>query len=153
MKSFFWIAYIALIIGFAGVVANVFTGFGLTRQADAEANLHLTIALSAVAILILSSIGLIRVSQKEIDALQEKMVVEKKDASQSIVSMNDTRSRAVYLSLFLIVCCVINLISGTISQSGRFPIVHGLFGFTLLGLAIGSLILWVQVARSTSLKD
>lgn len=147
MKSGFWISFAIFCLGLIGVFGNVLTGFGLTKETGENADTHLTIALATVGSLILGSIGLIRTSRSLTNAMQERLALSKTEATQRVVSTTEHRLRSVYISLSVIICSIINLISGTISQSGRFPIVHGFFGFGLLALTIASIVFWTQVAR------
>lgn len=142
MKLLLGLSLLLLSLGILGVASNIYTGLFLSRMLAAESDFHLTIALSSVASLIIGCLGLIRGSDLALKKQQERILLSANKEQRSLATLSHERSRAVSQSLFLIVCCVINLISGTISQSGRFPLVHGLFGFALGALALGALIFW-----------
>jgi hypothetical protein len=146
MKPLFWISLSGFLLGIAGLIGNVVTGFSLTRQVAADSDLHLTIALSSVALVIFSGMGLVFASQRRLSLLQEKTLLTKQSESPHLGLLSEKRSQAVYFSIFVMICCVINLVSGTISQAGRFPLIHGLFGFLLVGLSVMTLSFWIRLA-------
>ncbi|MDB5037571.1 MAG: hypothetical protein JWQ35_1099 [Bacteriovoracaceae bacterium] len=148
MKILFWISVALLLLGLLGIFMNIYTGLFLTKNQAAESDFHLIVALISVGVMVIGSIGLIQSSQKLLSESQEKILLSKKQSSGGLLLSGERRSKAVSASIFLIVCCVINLISGTISQAGRFPLIHGLFGFVLAGLAIAASIAWISFGLS-----
>ena len=45
--------------------------------------------------------------------------------------LQQSRQTALTLALATIVIAIVSIISGTISQTGHFPLVHGIFGVAL----------------------
>ncbi len=142
MKVLLWIFRLFFVLGVFGIFGNVYTGLSLSKDAAAASDFHLTVALASIVLLVVASLGNIQISQQLLGALQERVLLSKKKSPSGLEILTNARTKAVSFSIFMIVCCVINVISGTVSQTGRFPLIHGVFGFSLLGLAVTTLTFW-----------
>jgi hypothetical protein len=140
MRGFIWSSLVLLLLGTLGIFANIYLGFGLTRDTAAQADLHLTCALASVSFLILGSVGLIQSSKKQ-------LLLRLRQGSEEGHELQDLRQRCLSLALVGIAVAILSMITGTISQAGRFPLVHGLIGFALAGLSFATIYLWINLAR------
>ncbi|MBN8462821.1 MAG: hypothetical protein J0M01_08395 [Dechloromonas sp.] len=148
MRMSLWIGLIFVLLGTLGIFFNIYLGFGLTGiTVNNTANLHLSFALSSVFFLIVGSIFLIRGSRDLLFDIQRHSLAEKTFNKNKLSALQELRQKSLSLALLGIAASVLSLITGTISQTGRFPLVHGLIGFALAGISFSALYLWIQLIR------
>jgi hypothetical protein len=150
MRSSFIIFIIALGFGLFGTLLNIYLGFGLTKEMNIASDQHLTIALFSLFFTILGGIGTIRFSKIYLESYELELLkpqTSENTALQKFKRMQILRNKANTLVLSAFVILLLSVISGTISQSGRFPLVHGLLGISLSVVLISSITRWIQIFR------
>ena len=148
MRASLWLGLIFVLLGTCGIFFNIYLGFGLTGiTVNNTANLHLSVALGSVFFLIVGSVSLIRGSRDLLFDIQKHSLTEKTFDKNLLAQLQELRQKSLSLALLGIAAAVLSLITGTVSQTGRFPLVHGLIGFALAGISFSAVFLWIQLIR------
>ncbi len=144
MKTQFWISLLLLAVGFLGAAANILTGLGLSQEENSGATQHLSTALISVFCLIAGGFLSIYASKKILFLANQRVLLssQNEESTPHLLMLTAIRQRALYFSLLVIVFSLTNLITGTFSHAGQFPLVHAILGFALAALSLISLILW-----------
>lgn len=130
-------------LGFLGCLTNIVLGFGLTKDMAAASDQHLSVALLSLFFLFAGGIGAIRFSKIYLESLEGDALKK----STNLKDLQVLRQKAVTPTITIFVILTLSLISGTISQSGRFPLVHGLLGFSATFVTLLAIWHWVCLTR------
>lgn len=154
MRASIFISIVLLAVGFIGSLANIFLGFGLSKNSSADSDQHLVIALGSLFFVVIGGIAAIRFSKIYLQSFEQDVLSPESTPEhsrltplQKLKRLQEQRQNALNLVLVAFVILVLSLISGTISQSGRFPIVHGILGIGLALTLFNSIIRWISLLR------
>jgi len=154
LKFGIWIGLTLLALAAVGFVYNIFLGFGLTKSSGLAPDQHLSAALIANGVALVANILLIKVSHTYLKHLTFFLANSKAESNiEFFDETRETRQKAVWNSLIVIVLGLVSLVTGTISHAGRFPLIHIVFGIALVALAFITIFWWVQFLRVISRQN
>lgn len=128
-----WLALFFLLIASLFVTMNIFSGLALVDRDVGQAEWHLLRGISIVVCSIFGNLILLKKWQthKEQQALRSEIVHQVPGLSQ--------------MAIATLVVSIISLITGTISNPGSFPLLHGVLGFSLVALVLSTTLSWAYV--------
>ena len=131
-------AIIAWALASTLVVANIVSGFVLSSSADTSPTLHLILALGSLALGIISHFVLLQKSQRQLEEWAISGFLEDSNRETIRQSLKQAQANG-FVSLAIL---LISIITGTIAQAGKWPIVHIIIGCLLAYWFIRTFILW-----------
>jgi len=151
MNLCFWLGLLSLTLAELGFAANIYSGFTLTQTINDDSTRHLTIALSSICFLVLGSVLVLMGSKRRLEeSLKTLLRVEAVDPRAQIILQ--AREAATSATIVSGVIAIFSLISGTISQSGRFPWIHGASGIVLTATNLWLIGQWWKFSSLSLLK-
>ncbi len=124
-----------------GTVINTVLGFELAGSSRMPPETHLIVGFTSSALYIVAFIVLLMASKQR---LETKALLAETHASDTIERMSRARESCLLPSFVTLGLFIVGLITGTLSDGGTFPLVHGAVGLGTLGLS--AYLLWVWAA-------
>lgn len=140
MKFAFLLSLSGLILAFFLSVLNLFSGFELSRSPSLDSQYHLVRAILMLILGLTASAGLIYTSQGLVDRISKAIILAGKEIPPDLIR---SRSTAIPGTISIILLCVLSMVSGSLANAGRFPILHALLGFGLCINFLIGFIFWI----------
>jgi len=132
-----------LSLGILGLLWNMWVGWNLAQVSGLSPDTHLVSGLSSLAILCIGSILGIRLNERNFDQLQR---VGNRSSAELRLQMQQKQNSQM-MALGVVGLSVVSTITGTISHSGKFPLLHFLLVIALLFLSVS---LWMSWSKQVS---
>lgn len=143
-----WLSLIAITVGTGAVLFNVYLGFALTKDMAAASDQHLTVGLLGIGFLAVGVVGSVYSSKSLLNEAQKRKLLLGDSSGGSLSNLDQVRQKLVNLGISAVALMLLSLITGTISQTGRFPLVHGLVGFSVAGVCVFTIIAAINLASA-----
>lgn len=148
----FWASQVFISLGLLGVLSNIYSGFILTGTQDLDPTSHLTVALLSTALMAIGAGLSIATSRRTLDRAVQVLMTRTSEVPVELKVIADMRQKGIFYSSLLLVIALGNILTGTFSRAGHFPLIHSLLGFGLAAVAISCLVHWIRFALKGLLR-
>lgn len=142
MKLSYLIGLGLLALSFVLSVLNLISGIQLSQTTSAPADGHFLRALISLGTAVAGQITLLVSSQNWI----EELVSHLQKSEEKVQSWRLMRQSVLPWVFGHFVVVLTAIITGTVSYAGSFPLVHGIIGIALIGVALTALVIWIRFA-------
>lgn len=132
---------IFLFVGFALTAFNIILGLKLSWNHADNSELHLISAIIIVVSNLIGCFGLIAFTKRQMEEVALKGKVK------DLQNLAKNREACIRISLLVIGISIISLITGTASQAGEIPWIHGVLGFALFISSLVCIYRWLLLDR------
>ena len=129
------------ILALGGALANGIVGFFLSQNPRANSELHLIIGFATAAFILL---GLFMILAQSKQAIERRVAASTGD----LKILSHKRETSLLPSFLSFGLCTLGLITGTLSDGGTFPLVHGAIGISTAAATALALFRWRSLAKS-----
>ena len=124
-------------------LANGFLGFQLTQNREATSDTHLVVGFVSAALYLMGLIILMTTSQKSI----ERAATLETRNDHWLREVSRRREKSLLPSYSALGLFALGIITGTLSEGGTFPWVHGALGISTMMVLLVVMLRWIGLHR------